>query len=126
MAGKLAVTLPSAPVTVPSVTVPLVAFPSARVPTVPDAPSVGVAVKAGDAPANTCPAAPVMDTAPAALTAIGAVPVIAPPPDEVTQVAQVSVPVVALKASGDVAASATVPVVLGSVSTIFVPATACG
>ena len=119
-------TAPSAPVTVPSVTVPLVAFPKAIVPTVPDAPSVGVAVKAGEAPANTWPAAPVMETAPAAETAIGAVPVIAPPPEEVTHVAQVSVPVVALKASGEVAASASVPVVLGKVTTIFEPATACG
>ena len=66
-AGKDAVTLPSGPVTVPSVTVPLEAFPNAIVPSVPEAPSVGVAVNAGLDPARTCPAAPVITMLPVAV-----------------------------------------------------------
>ena len=100
-------------------------FARAKVPVADDGtPNVGVAVKAGDAPARTCPAAPVIETAPAALTATGAVPVIAPPPDDVTHVAHVRLPVVALRASGDEAPTANVPDVFGHVSATAVPATA--
>lgn len=66
----------------------------------------------------------VIDTTPAALTEIGAVPVIAPPPDEVTQVGHVKVPVVAESTSGLVEATAKVPEAFGRVS-VGVPATAC-
>ena len=56
----------------------VVKFPVAgnrdSVPAVPEAPKVGVAVKAGVAPARTCPAAPVIAIAPARLIVIGEVP----------------------------------------------------
>ena len=59
-AGILTVTVPKAPVTGSRVSSPLVALPSASEPSVPDAPSVGVAVQA-DAELlvvfGTCPAA---------------------------------------------------------------------
>jgi len=45
LAGRLAVTEPKAPVTGSRVTVPLVAFPIVMLPSVPDAPNVGVAVQ---------------------------------------------------------------------------------
>lgn len=124
-AGRLTLTAPSAPVTVWSVTVPDVAFPKASVPGVPDAPKVGVAVNAGDAPANIWPAAPVMETAPAALTATGAVPLIAPPPLEVTHVAQVMLPVAVVIANGELAVTAGVPLEVPAVQ-VGVPAAACG
>jgi hypothetical protein len=57
----------------------------------------------------------VIDTAPAADTTTGAVPVIAPPPDEVTQVGQVKAPVVRLRINGEEALTANVPLVFGSV-----------
>src|SRR5208283_3010302 len=109
LAGRLAVTAPRAPATVPSVTVPDVALPKAKVPTVPEAPSVGVAVKAGPAPASTCPAAPVTEMAPAALIATGAVPLRAPPFVVVAQVVQVILPVAATMARGAEAVTAGVP-----------------
>lgn len=51
--GTFICTVPNAPVTGSMVSNPLVAFPKVREPSVPDAPSVGVAVKAGDAPFST-------------------------------------------------------------------------
>ena len=57
LAGREAVTVPRAPVTVWRVTRPEVAFPKATLPGVPEAPRVGVAVKDGVAPARTPPAA---------------------------------------------------------------------
>ena len=57
-AGMLTVTAPSAPVTGSSVSVPEVALPIVREPSVPEAPSVGVAVKAPVAPFGTSPAVP--------------------------------------------------------------------
>src|ERR1700743_503569 len=56
-----------------------------------------------------------MDTTPAALTLIGGVPVIAPPPLDVTHVGQVRLPVVGLRTNGALAPSASVPEVVGSV-----------
>jgi hypothetical protein len=57
-------------------------------------PKVGVALKAGLAPARTSPATPVIEIKPAALIATGAVAVSAPPPDEVTHVPHAIVPLV--------------------------------
>ena len=125
LAGRVAVTEPSAPVVGDSVTVPEVAFPKAMVPSVPLAPRVGVAVNAGLAPANTCPAAPVIETAPAAETATGAVPVIAPPPLLVTQVVQFMLPVDVVIASGELAVTAGVPLDVPAIQ-VGVPAVACG
>ena len=105
--------------------VPLVEPDSVRVPSVePATPRVGVAVKAGPAPASTWPAAPVIEIAPAPLTAPGAVPLMAPP-EVVTHVAHVRLPVAALSASGAEAPTAKVPVVLGSVR-VAVPAALWG
>ena len=95
LAGRLAVTDPRAPATVPSVTVPLVALPNAMVPIVPDAPRVGVAVNAGLAPARTWPAAPVIEMFPlAAVIASGRDAVTAGVPLDVPAV-HVGVPAVA-------------------------------
>lgn len=96
LAGKLAVTAPRAPVTGDSVTVPEVALPIVSVPSVPLAPKVGVAVNAPVVPFGICPAAPVSEIAPAALTATGAVPEIAPPFVVVAHVAQAMVPVLVI------------------------------
>src|SRR5208337_3738546 len=75
-----AATVPDAGVKV--ITPVLALFAKAKVPKeLLATPSVGVAVKAGDAPARICPAAPVMDTTPVvAETATGAVPVVATVP----------------------------------------------
>ena len=66
-----------------------------------------------------------IETTPAALTLMGDVPVIAPPPLDVTQVGQVSVPVVALSTSGVVAFAASVPEVFGK-SSVGEPVAGCG
>ena len=96
-AGRLITDEPSAPVTACRVTVPEVALAKATDPTtLPGVPRVGVAVKTAGELARTMPVAPVMLTTPAALTATGAVPVMAPPPDEVTQEGQEIVPVVVM------------------------------
>lgn len=96
-AGRLTVTAPKVPVTGVKVMLPLVVFANAIDPTTdPAVPRVGVAVKAGPAPARTCPATPVIEIAPAALTATGAVPLRAPPLVVVAQVAQAIVPVVVI------------------------------
>lgn len=57
--------VPRAPVTGSSVIVPDVALPKVILPSVPLAPSVGVAVNAGDAPASISPATPVIEMFPA-------------------------------------------------------------
>jgi len=67
----------------------------------------------------------VIETTPAALTEIGAVPLMAPPPLEVTQVAQAILPVVELIVSGTLALLTSVPLVEGSVN-VGVPAADCG
>ena len=86
---------PRAPVTAPRVTVPLVAFPKASVPIVPEAPNVGVAVNAGVDPARTCPAAPVIEIFPVAVVMeSGADAVTAGVPEDVPRVS-VGVPAVA-------------------------------
>ena len=90
----------------------------------PATPNVGVLVKAGPEPARTWPATPVIDTTPAALTATGAVPEIAPPPLDVTQVAQVIFPVAVVMANGEEAVTAGVPLDVPAVH-VGVPATAC-
>lgn len=66
-----------------------------------------------------------MDTTPAALTATGACPVIAPPPELVTQVGQVKFPVVVLSTIGSDAVTAKVPVPVGKVN-VGVLAADCG
>src|SRR5574343_367722 len=66
-----------------------------------------------------------METTPAPETAIGAVPVIAPPPEDVTQVGHVRTPVAAFRTTGVVAPAAKVPLVFGRVR-VGVPAVACG
>ena len=125
-AARVATPDPNAPVAGVMVSVPVEAFWKPIEPTVvPATPKTGVAVNAGVAPASTCPAAPVIDTTPAALTATGACPVMAPPPDDVTQVGQVRTPVVALSTIGALALSASVPVVVGHVI-VGVPAADCG
>jgi hypothetical protein len=63
--GHVTATVPSAPVGGETVILPLVAFSKPSVPTVaPATPITGVAVKAGVAPAKTCPAAPTMPIVP--------------------------------------------------------------
>jgi hypothetical protein len=88
IAGKLNVTLPNAPVTGWIVTVPEVALPIVSDPRVPDAPSVGVDVSAGVAPARICPAPPATAQVPDV--------VIVPPVNPVPQVTDVTVPVAVL------------------------------
>src|ERR1700743_966930 len=65
-----------------------------------------------------------IDTTPAADTAIGALPVIAPPPEDVTQVGHVRSPVVGYRTSGPEALTAKVPEGFGRVS-CGLPAVAC-
>ena len=77
------------------------------------------------APFGTWPAAPEIEIAPATLTAIGAVPLSAPPFVVVAHVAQVRFPVVALSVRGDDAPTEKVPDAVGSVS-VGEPAAACG
>ena len=125
-AGNVRTADPSAPVVGCNVIDPVVRLANASVPSVePATPNVGVAVKAGAAPAKTVPAAPVIETAPAPDTAIGETPVIDPPPEDVTHVGHVRTPVVAFKTIGVDALDAKVPVVVGRVRTVE-PAADCG
>src|SRR5882724_6647851 len=83
-AGRLMVTVPSAPATGCTVTMPDVALPKPREPRVPEAPRTGVLVKAGAAPARTPPDNPVIEACPVtALIASGAAAVPTSVPAEV-------------------------------------------
>ena len=98
-------------------------------------PVMVVDMTVGDAPvpprlfvSSIEPSAPVvaadMLTTPAAETAMGAVPVIAPPPEDVTQVAQAIFPVAVVRTNGAEAVTAGVPEDVPQV-TVGLPAVAC-